>query len=212
MFGLLRDFEFCHKTIREIVKKASENHYLVRIDMEDSQCTDLELRLFQRLYHEFPENVGVVLQSYLKRTFSDLENLKKISDPEFPVNIRLCKGIYIEPESIAYKEREEINTNFLKCLDLMFANNIFPAIATHDNKLIWESIALVSKYGKSTRDYEFQMLYGVTPRLRDKLVDKGHTMRVYVPYGQQWFQYSTRRLKENPHLVRDIILGFLVKK
>lgn len=212
MFGLLRDFDFCFNTIREIVKRAAKHNFMIRIDMEDSDCTNQELILFEKLYDVFPAHVGIVLQSYLKRTFSDLENIQKISISEHPVNIRLCKGIYIESPEIAFKKKEDINANFLKCLGFMLANKLFPAIATHDKTLIQNCLSLISKYDIVKNKYEFQMLYGVTPLLRDKIVYDGHTMRIYVPYGEQWFNYSTRRLKENPNLVRDIILGFLVKR
>lgn len=211
MFGLLRDFDFCYDTIRGIIIRAQDSGFMVRIDMESSDCTDLELMLFKKLYSEFPANVGLVLQSYLKRTYSDLEKLTKISIAEHPLNIRLCKGIYIEPANIAYKKKKEINTNFTRCLEFMLDNNIYPAIATHDKSLIQNCLSLISQYKMNKDDYEFQMLYGVTPLLRDSLVSDGHTMRIYVPYGEHWFNYSTRRLKENPHLVRDIILGFFVR-
>jgi proline dehydrogenase len=212
MFGLLRDFDFCYETIREIILRAKKHNFMVRIDMESSDCTDLELMLFKKLYKEFPANVGLVFQSYLKRTFSDLKNLQKISIVEHPLNIRLCKGIYIEPANIAFKKKEEIKANFIKCLEFMFANKMYPAIATHDKSLIQNCLSFISQYKKNKDEYEFQMLYGVTPKLRDNIVNDGHTMRIYVPYGKHWFNYSTRRLKENPHLVRDIIIGFFVSQ
>jgi len=212
MFDLLKDFEFCYQTIREIVIGAVRHNFMVRIDMEDSQCTDLELELFEKLYNEYPSNVGIVIQSYLKRSPSDLKTIQQFSNPKHPVNIRLCKGIYIEPPDIAYKKKDEINTNFLRCLDFILAQNMFAAIATHDKKLICNCLSLISKHKTKRNYYEFQMLYGVTPRLRDAILNEGHTMRIYVPYGEKWFHYCTRRLKENPHIVCDIILGFLVRK
>lgn len=211
MFGLLRDFEFCYSTIRELVQGAKNEGLMVRIDMESSDCTDLEFKLFDKLYAEFPGNVGLVLQSYLKRTFSDLQQIQKKSNPEFPINIRLCKGIYIEPKEIAYKKKEEINDSYMKCLEYMLKHNLYPAIATHDKVLIQRSLELISQYKKDVNEYEYQMLYGVTPQRRDKIVKDGHVMRIYVPYGEQWFEYSTRRLKENPHLVWEIIVGFFVR-
>ncbi len=211
MFGLLNDFEFCYQTIRQIVASAVRHNFMIRIDMEDSQCTDLELALFKKLYGEYPCNVGIVIQSYLKRSLSDLKTIQQFSNPKHPVNIRLCKGIYIEPPDIAYKKKDEINTNFLQCLDFILVQNMFPAIATHDKKLIRDCLSLISKHKTKKNHYEFQMLYGVTPRLRDAIVNEGHFMRIYVPYGEKWFNYSTRRLKENPHIVYDIILGFFVR-
>jgi proline dehydrogenase len=212
MFGLLRDFDFCYETIREIIFRAKKHNYMVRIDMESSNCTDLELKLFEKLYLEFPANVGIVFQSYLKRTFSDLENLQNISIVDHPINIRLCKGIYIESANISFKKKKEINANFIKCLEFIFANRMYAAIATHDKSLIQNCLSLISQYKKNKDEYEFQMLWGVTPLLRNSIVNAGHTMRIYVPYGEHWFNYSTRRLKENPHLVRDIILGFFVRQ
>ncbi|MGD2033822.1 MAG: proline dehydrogenase family protein [Bacteroidales bacterium] len=212
MFGLLMDFDFCYKTIREIISRAARNDLMVRIDMEDSECTDPELALFKKLYNEFPANAGIVLQAYLRRTLTDLEEISRYSRPETPVNIRLCKGIYIEPRELAYRKKQEIRNNYLKCLDFMLSRNLYPALATHDKELIKKCLSVIEKHGKEKTGYEFQMLYGVTPRLRDRIVNEGHSMRIYVPFGEHWFNYSTRRLKENPHIVRDIILGFLTRK
>lgn len=212
MFGLLWDFQLCVHSIRNILRLASEHNYFVRIDMEDSSCTDSELRLFEILYNEHPKNVGIVLQSYLKRSMNDIEWLASISKTDHPVNIRLCKGIYIEPEQIAYKKEDEIHTNFIACLELMLRKELFPAIATHHLDLIERSVQLLQQYGKKNNEYEFQMLYGVTPRRRDNLVNKGHKMRIYVPYGEQWFKYSSRRLQENPKMVNAIVEGIFIRK
>jgi proline dehydrogenase len=212
MFGLLWNTELCYLLIRRIVDRAYNSGYFVRIDMEDARCTQLELTLFERLYNEFGKQIGIVLQACLKRTIHDLVYLKSISKEENPVNIRLCKGIYIEHPSIAYKGKEEIRNNFQRCLEYMLVNNLFPAIATHDKELINRSLSLLERYKKSYNDYEFQMLYGVAPRLRSLLVAKGHTMRVYVPFGKQWFRYSTRRLQENPRMIRDILMALFIKQ
>ena len=205
MFGLLLDKEECYNNIREIVAKAASYNNFVRVDMEDSQCVDLEIELFRKLKAEFPKNVGLVLQAYLKRTTSDIDNMLDLSTDETPVNYRLCKGIYVEPEEIAYKKYEEINSQFLKNLEQMFKNGIYPGIATHDVPLVEGAYKLIEKYNVPKDKYEFQMLYGVTPSLRNSIVEKGHKMRIYVPYGEQWFAYSTRRLKENPKMSNDII-------
>jgi proline dehydrogenase len=212
MFGLSRDYNFCYELIRQIVDKVSHYGYFVRIDMEDSQCTQLELDLFESLHKEFGSGVGIVLQACLRRTLSDIAYLAGINSPENQVNIRICKGIYDEPRSIAFKTREEIRKNYMICLESIIANSMFPAIATHDKKLVSGSLELLSKNGKNRTDYEFQMLYGVTPLLRSQLVEAGHSMRVYVPYGEQWLKYSTRRLQENPRMVRDIILAIFLKR
>jgi proline dehydrogenase len=212
MFGLLRDYDYCFKLIRQIVEKVSNSGYFVRIDMEDSNCTQAELHLFSSLYKEFPSAVGIVLQAYLKRTISDIENLSTISLADMPVNIRLCKGIYNESKIIAYKDREGIRQNYMQCLDSIMARRMYPAIATHDRVLTDGALELIQKYKKKRNEYEFQMLYGVTPLLRKQLVDKGHTLRVYVPFGEQWLRYSTRRLQENPRMVQDIIMALFIRK
>jgi proline dehydrogenase len=211
MFGLLIDEEMCYQNVREIVVEAASMGRFVRIDMEDSSCTGKEIELYSRLYPEFPDNVGIVLQSYLKRTLSDIEKLSGLK-PEGKVNIRICKGIYNESGEIAYKNMKEINANYLAALDLMFKHGIQAAIATHDKKLIDGAIGLIEKYKFSGSDFEFQMLYGVTPDLRTSLVKKGYKMRVYVPYGRDWLNYSTRRLKENPRLVAHIIKALFTHK
>ncbi|HSA05151.1 MAG TPA: proline dehydrogenase family protein [Tenuifilaceae bacterium] len=205
MFGLLLDKEVCYQHIREIVAKAASYNNFIRVDMEDSPCTDMEIELYRKLKAEFPKNVGLVVQAYLKRTLSDLENLMDIHSKEIPLNYRLCKGIYVEPAAIAYKKYEEINQHFLEDLEFMMKNGVYPGIATHDKPLVEGAYKLIEKYNVPKNMYEFQMLYGVTPELRKSIVTKGHTMRVYVPYGKQWFGYSTRRLKENPKMASLII-------
>ena len=205
MFGLLLDKDICYKHIREIVAKAASHNNFVRVDMEDSQCVDLELELFRKLKEEFPKNVGLVFQSYLKRTLDDIKGLQDLSSTETPINYRLCKGIYVEPAEIAYKKYEEINEHFLTDLEYMFQNKIYPGIATHDKPLVEGAYKLIEKYNVPKDQYEFQMLYGVTPELRASIVAKKHPMRVYIPYGKDWFAYSTRRLKENPKMAYLII-------
>ena len=210
-FGLLLDKEICYAHIREIVSKAVSFGNFVRIDMEDSPCTDLEIALFRKLKKEFPENVGLVIQAYLKRTLQDLTDLNDIHSAGTPLNFRLCKGIYIEPEAIAYKKYQEINKHFLADLEYMFAHGYYPGIATHDRPLVEGAYKLIEKYKVPKVLYEFQMLYGVTPELRRSIVEKGHTMRVYVPFGKEWFGYSTRRLKENPKMATHIIKALFVR-
>lgn len=211
MFGLLIDEEACYKNIREIVKKAAEHNNFVRIDMEDSQCVDMEIKLFRRLKKEFPKNTGLVFQAYLKRTLDDIKTLQDINSKNNPINYRLCKGIYVEPQEIAYKKHQEINDNFLKDLEYIFSNGIYPGIATHDKSLVEGAYKLINKYKVPKENYEFQMLYGVTPELRKSIVDNGHNMRVYVPFGEEWFAYSTRRLKENPKMATHIIKALFIK-
>jgi proline dehydrogenase len=205
MFGLLIDKDVCYANIREIVAKAASHNNFVRVDMEDSQCVDLEIELYRKLKAEFPKNVGLVVQAYLKRTLKDLENLMDIHSKEIPLSYRLCKGIYVESPEIAYKKYQEINDHFLADLEFMFKNGVYPGIATHDKPLVDGAYKLIEKYKVPKNMYEFQMLYGVTPELRKSIVDKGHNMRVYVPFGEKWFAYSTRRLKENPKMAMLII-------
>jgi proline dehydrogenase len=180
--------------------------------MEDSNCVDLEMRLFRRLKAEFPESVGLVVQAYLRRTLDDLKSLMDLHTPTVPLNFRLCKGIYAEPGRIAFQDHDEINAHFLEDLEFMFRNGVYPGIATHDRALVDGALALIDRYDVRRDRYEFQMLYGVTPELRRALIDAGHTMRVYVPYGRHWFGYSTRRLKENPKIVNSIIKSLLLSR
>ena len=210
-FGLLIDKNVAYEHIREIVAKAASYNNFVRIDMEDSPCTDLEIELFRKLKEEFPKNVGLVFQSYLKRTHQDIKDLRDLHNDDVPLNFRLCKGIYVEPASIAYKKYEEVNQHFLEDIELMFKEEMYPAIATHDKPVIEGAYKLIEKYAVSKDKYEFQMLYGVTPALRKSIIDKGHKMRVYVPFGKEWFGYSTRRLKENPKMASVILKAIFVK-
>jgi len=210
-FGLLIDKDKCYQYIREIVATANEYGNFVRIDMEDSKCVDLEIELFRKLKTEFPNNVGLVFQAYLKRTLSDIENLMDIHTDETPINYRLCKGIYVEPKEIAYKEYHEINKHYLEDLEYLMKNKVYVGIATHDRKLVEGAFALIQKHNVPKDRFEFQMLYGVTPNLRQEIINKGYKMRVYVPYGKDWFGYSTRRLKENPKMATDIIKSIFIK-
>jgi proline dehydrogenase len=211
MFGLLLDKEACYDNIREIVRTAAENDSFIRIDMEDSTCTDDEIDLFLRLKKEFPHRVGLVLQAYMRRTHDDIKNLMKAHSPDSPLNFRLCKGIYVEDESIAYKGYQEIRDHYLEDLEFILKEGIFVGIATHDTYLVDNAIKMLESLGIPKDRYEFQMLYGVSSNLRRSIVDKGHPLKVYVPFGKQWFRYSTRRLKENPHMVWHIVKAIFVR-
>jgi proline dehydrogenase len=210
-FGLLIDKEACYKHVREIIAKAASYNGFIRIDMEDSPCTGLEIELFRQMKTEFPGNVGLVVQAYLKRTLGDIKGLADLNSEKYPLSFRLCKGIYIEPEAIAYKKYEEINQHYLEDLEYMLKNKIHVGIATHDKPLIAGAYNLLEKYKVPKNLYEFQMLYGVTPHLRERIVNDGHDMRVYVPFGEKWFGYSTRRLKENPRIAGHIIKAIFYK-
>lgn len=211
MFGLLLDKEVAYKNIREIVIKAVSYNNFIRIDMEDSSCVDMEIDIFRRLKKEFPNNVGLVMQSYLHRTMDDLKSMMDMHSSENPLNFRLCKGIYVEPASIAYKKYEVINAHFLENLEFLLKNGVYVGIATHDINLVEGAFKLITKYNVPSDKYEFQMLYGVTPALRKSIIDKGHRLRVYVPFGKDWFAYSTRRLKENPKMAAEIMKALFVR-
>jgi len=205
MFGLLINKDICFSNIEEVVGKAAEKNSFVRIDMEDSQCVDPEMELYRNLQQKFPANVGLVIQAYMKRTKDDLNNLSSIHVNGNPLNFRLCKGIYIEPKQIAYKEYEEIREHYLDDLRFMLDNNMYVGIATHDKYLVEKAQEIIREKNLDKSKFEFQMLYGVTPELRSSIVKQGYKMRVYVPFGKDWFGYSTRRLKENPKMASHII-------
>ena len=209
--GLLIDKNICFRHVREIVAKAASYNGFIRIDMEDSPCTDLEIELFRKLKSEFPGNVGLAVQAYLIRTLKDIEDMKDMSSEDIPLNFRLCKGIYVESESIAFKKYAEINQHFLEDLEFLFKNRIYVGIATHDKPVVEGACKLIEKYSVPKNMYEFQMLYGVTPKLRESIVNNGHKMRVYVPFGKHWFGYSARRLKENPKMASHIIKAIFYK-
>lgn len=211
MFGLLLDKQTCSDYMRDIVATAAAHGNFVRIDMENSPTVDDTIAIFRRIKAEFPKNVGLVLQAYLKRTRSDIEAMLDLKSDEADLNFRLCKGIYVEPPSIAYKKYKEINAHYLADLEFMFQNGIYPGIATHDKPLIKGALRLIDKYNIPKNRYEFQMLYGVTPKQRQSLADAGHKVRVYVPFGEHWFGYSTRRLKENPAMVTHIVKALFTK-
>ncbi|MGE5681142.1 MAG: proline dehydrogenase family protein [Bacillota bacterium] len=196
--GLVIDKDFGLKQISAIVEKAKEYNNFVRLDMEDSSVTDATFDLLKCLREKY-DNVGVVVQAYLKRTLNDVISLNKIG-----TNYRLCKGIYIEPEEIAYKERQKIRDNYLALLKQMFQDGNYVGIATHDEYLVEGAYRLIKEMNIPKGRYEFQMLYGVRESLRDKINADGHKIRIYVPFGQQWYKYSIRRLKENPNMAWDI--------
>lgn len=202
--GMQLDKDFAFENIREVIQTARENDNFVRIDMEDISCTDDTLEFYRSLRAEFPGHVGTVLQSYLRRTLDDIESLSNDQ-----TNIRLCKGIYNEPRTAAYKDPEIINRSFVESLDRLFHHGAYVGIATHDEKLVFEALRLIEKYQLKREQYEFQMLLGVDEQLRQIILDAGHRLRVYVPYGKDWLPYSKRRLKENPSIARHALLQMI---
>jgi len=197
-FALSKSLGF--KNIREIVKRAFELDNFVRIDMESSLYTTDTIEMYKQLRKEFGQHVGTVLQAYLRRTINDIDYL---SDDK--MNIRLCKGIYIEPEKIAYKNREIIVENYKYCLEELFKKKAYVGIATHDEKLIFYAMKLIKEYNLNTNEYEFQMLLGVGENLKQFILDSKHRLRIYVPFGKQWLAYAKRRLKENPNLIKTAL-------
>jgi len=200
--GLAIDKELAYENILELVKKASEINNFVRIDMEDSPYTDVTLEVYRKIFAEY-KNVGVVLQAYLKRSSNDTIVLNKNG-----TNYRLCKGIYIEPATIAYKDKQAIRDNYIKCLELMFKSGNYVGIATHDQYLIDKSYELIKQMNISKDKFEFQMLLGVREDLRDKINNDGYKIRIYVPFGEDWYKYSIRRLQENPNITGHIVKEF----
>lgn len=192
--GLAIDEEFALQQISEIVRRAKSFDNFVRIDMEDSPFTDSTIRVYNKI-RETIGNVGIVLQAYLRRTLSDAEKLNKLG-----ANYRLCKGIYVEPESIAYKDRQAIRDNFLNIVRKMLHNGNYVGIATHDDYLIENSYKMIKEMKIPKDKFEFQMLLGVKEDLRYKINSDGYKVRIYVPFGKDWYAYSIRRLKENPQI------------
>ena len=200
MLGLTIDEDLCADNVSAIVARAAEFGNFVRIDMEDHTCTDATLRLYQRIHDDYPQSVGVVLQSYLHRTTADVNTLL----PRTP-NIRICKGIYREPRSIAWKDFQTVRASFVFNMEKLLAEGAYVGIATHDPHLVWAGMAAVDQLRLDRDRYEFQMLLGVDPDLRKIILTNGHRLRVYVPYGRDWYPYSIRRLRENPTVAHHVV-------
>lgn len=203
MLGLKIDEKMCCDHIRTIVEKAAGLDNFVRIDMEDNTCTDATLEIYRQLLDEVG-HVGVVLQAYLHRTASDINDLLPLKP-----NIRLCKGIYRESRTIAWKQYETVRANFIYTLEKLLQGGAYVGIATHDIHLVWAGMAAVDRLGLDPADYEFQMLLGVDPELRRIILDRGHRLRVYVPFGRDWYPYSMRRLRENPTVAHHVTRAML---
>ena len=193
--GLNLAYELCRPNLEKVVRHASESGNFVRIDMEDSSCTSDTLRLYRELREAGLDNVGIVLQAYLKRTIRDIRELAQLRP-----NVRLCKGIYVEPPLIAYRDFDAVRENFVRCLRELLRAGCYVGIATHDQWLVSEGQRLVAEFGLTREQYEFQMLLGVREAAADRLVRDGHRLRVYVPFGEHWYSYSVRRLQENPKI------------
>jgi len=197
--GLDLSYELCRENLLDVVHTAAGFGNFVRIDMEDSSTTDDTLQLYRELREAGHDNLGVVLQARLRRTLDDVQALADLRP-----SVRLCKGIYLEPAEIAFSDHEAVRANFLRCLDALFDAGCYVGVATHDEWLIGESLARISRRGLGALEYELQMLLGVREDRRDELVAEGHRLRVYVPFGEHWYRYSLRRLQENPAMAGTI--------
>lgn len=199
--GLKIDPDFCRDNVERIVAAAAGHGNFVRIDMENHTTTDRTLAIYREIFARH-QNVGVVFQAYMRRTLADIAAL-----PSQGANVRLCKGIYIEPRTVAWKGYETVRMNFLRALEKLLIDGVYVGIATHDEHLACGAVALVDRLQIPRERYEFQMLYGVDPELRKILISGGHRLRVYVPYGRDWYPYSTRRLRENPEVATHVLKG-----
>ena len=203
--------DLCVAIMHDILGRARDYESFVRLDMESSAYTDRTLRLFEdRLYPNYPANVGIVLQSALRRTATDVEHANQLK-----CRVRICKGAYLEPETVAYPDKADVDANYVKCMQMLMRDGNYPGIATHDEKIIAEAKRFAKAEGIAPDRYEFQMLYGVRRDLQERLVREGYRMRVYVPFGTQWYPYLMRRLAERPanvafmtaNVVREAIGG-----
>ena len=199
--------ELCINIMQDVLGRAQQYDTFVRLDMESSAYTGNTLRLFEdRLYPSFKKNVGIVLQSYLYRTLEDVRRAN-----ELQARVRICKGAYKEPAAVAYPDKKDVDANYVKCMHELMLHGNYPGIATHDPRIITEAKRFAKEQGISPDRYEFQMLYGVRRDLQEQLVKEGYRMRVYVPYGTQWYPYLMRRLAERPANVA-FITGNVVKE
>ena len=204
-FGLEIDPELAFRNARQVVEDAARRGNFVRIDMEGSSVTQATIDVFTRLRSEFGLNdVGIVLQSYLRRTIDDARELLKI-----PARIRLCKGAYDEPASVAYPDKKDVDDNYVRVMQLLLRSGAYHGIATHDPKMIEATIAFAQREGIGKDAFEFQMLYGIRRDLQEQLARDGYRMRVYVPYGKHWYPYFMRRLAERPANIWFVLKNFL---
>lgn len=206
MLGLKIGEQFCLESIEAIAERARALDNFVRIDMEDHSCTDATLRIYKEIQDRLG-NTGVVLQAYLRRTLADIDQML-----ERRPNIRICKGIYREPREVAWHGFETIQANFVRCMEKLLEAGSYVGIATHDPYLVWAGMAAVDKLGLRRDQYEFQMLLGVDPELRRIILEGGHKLRVYVPFGRDWYPYSIRRLRENPTIAKHVMWAMLGRR
>jgi proline dehydrogenase len=205
--GLDVSEELCVANVQMVLERARDYDSFVRLDMESSQYTDRTLHMFEhRLYPSYPKNVGIVLQSYLRRTAADVENANRLR-----CRVRICKGAYQEPASVAFPDKRDVDENYIRCMHALMSDGNYPGIATHDERIITDAQRFAAERGIAPDRYEFQMLYGVRRDLQEKLVREGYRIRVYVPFGTQWYPYLMRRLAERPANVA-FMTGNVVKE
>ena len=203
--GLKLDKEFCYNNVKRLLEVADTYGNFVRIDMEDSPTTDDTFDIFFRLNAEF-ENVGCVVQACLRRTANDVQKLTAAK-----ATVRICKGIYIEPSEISYLDPEAIRKNYAGLLEELLKASCYVGIATHDKWLVDEAIRIIGTLKLDVSQYEFQMLHGVDPKLRQSIVETSHRLRVAVPFGPMWYPYSVRRLRKNPRIARYVLQALLTR-
>lgn len=201
--GLGIDEQFGYENVKFLVEKAHKDNIFVRIDMENSPYTDMTLNLYRKLRAEGFDKIGIVIQAYMRRSESDILSLKDLKP-----SIRLCKGIYKEAPEIAFQGKQEVRDNYKKLFNIIVENDMYIGIATHDDELIHYGLDYVTKNKLSKDKYEFQMLLGVRENKRDEILKLGHKIRIYTPFGEDWYGYSTRRLKENPDMAGHIFKAF----
>jgi proline dehydrogenase len=204
--GMKLDSGACLELTDRLVRRAKELNNFVRIDMEDSSCTSETLRIYRELRLEH-SNVGVVIQAYLRRTVEDVLALEDLKP-----NYRLCKGVYLEPRAIAYRDMRVINRNYAYILERLVRNGSYVGIATHDELMVWEAFRIIRDLNVPRDRYEFQMLLGVEEQLRDVIHAAGHNVRIYIPFGRDWYAYSVRRLRENPRLAGYVFKAMFKQK
>ena len=205
--GLDVSEELCVANMQMVLERAHQYGSFVRLDMESSQYTDRTLHMFEhRLYPSFPKNVGIVLQSYLRRTGADIEFANRLG-----CRVRICKGAYQEPATVAFPDKRDVDENYVRCMHSLMSDGNYPGLATHDERIIAEAKRFAAEKGIESHRYEFQMLYGVRRDLQERLVREGYRMRVYVPFGTQWYPYLMRRLAERPANVA-FMTGNVVKE
>ena len=206
--GLDVDEDIFYQHALSLIEEGEKYHNFIRFDMENSSTTDQTIDIYSKIYHKY-KNTGIVLQAYLRRSYDDIKALSNYNN----INFRLCKGIYNEKENIAYQSPEEINKNYLKITEYAFKNNLYICLATHDLHLIEEIYLLIKKYNVSKSKFEFQVLYGVPMKNWLKThQDNGYQVRGYIPFGPQWYEYSIRRLKENPNIMKYVLKNLFSKR